>query len=114
MIHDLADCVEDQTLVADVCVIGAGIAGLIIADRLRNYGRSVVVLESGGRTDSGGIDPLNHIVFEGRPYRGATLGRTRGLGGTSTRWGGALIPFLREDFAARPYLGLDAWPVSYD
>lgn len=114
MIRDLANCLEDQTVEGDVCVIGGGIAGLIVADRLRRHDRSVIVLESGGRADPGGVDPLNQVVFEARPYRGATHGRARGLGGTSTRWGGALIPFLREDLAARPFVGLEAWPVDFD
>jgi choline dehydrogenase-like flavoprotein len=114
VIRDLADYVEDQAAEADVCIVGGGIAGLIIADRIRRYGRSVLVLESGGHTDPGDIDPLNHIIAEALPYRGATLGRARGLGGTSTRWGGALIPFLPEDLAARPFLGLEAWPVGFD
>jgi choline dehydrogenase-like flavoprotein len=114
VIHDLADCLEDQSAEADVCIIGGGIAGLIAADRLRRFRKSVLVLESGGRRDDGGIDPLNRVLFEKSAYRGATHGRARGLGGTSTRWGGALIPFLREDMAARPFLGLEAWPVDFD
>jgi choline dehydrogenase-like flavoprotein len=114
MIRDLSTCVDDQTVDADVCVVGGGIAGLIVAHRIRRYGRSVLVLESGGRADPGGIDPLNNVLLEAQPYRGATHGRARGLGGTSTRWGGALIPFLREDLAARFFLGLEAWPFDFD
>ena len=114
MISDLADCLDDQAAQADICIIGGGIAGLIVADRVRRHGRSVLVLESGGRTDRGGIDPLNRILCEAQPYRGAVMGRARGLGGTSTRWGGALLPFQREDLGARPFLGLDAWPVRFD
>jgi choline dehydrogenase-like flavoprotein len=56
--------------------------------------------------------PLNEVVQLGSNYRGATNGRFRCLGGTSTRWGGALLPFLPEDLLARPQVDLEAWPVS--
>ncbi|WP_420394282.1 GMC oxidoreductase [Acuticoccus sp.] len=113
MLHDLADADGPVTLVADVAVVGAGIAGLVLATRLARAGLSTVVVESGGR---GGDEahPLNAVESDGAPYRGAELGRRRGLGGTSTRWGGALLPFLPEDLGPRPELGVPAWPVGYD
>jgi len=113
VIHDLLaieDSVQDS---ADVCVVGAGIAGLLLAARLRDRGLRVVVLESGPCEQTERTNSLNEVVHLGIPYRGAMHGRTRGLGGTSTIWGGALIPFLPEDMSARPYLGLDDWPVQW-
>lgn len=112
MIDDLA-AGPSGTLTADVAVVGAGIAGLILADRLAAIGRSVVVLESGGADANEGVHPLNAVDLRRAPYAGATEGRARGLGGTSTRWGGALLPFLPEDLEARPDLGRPAWPVTF-
>jgi choline dehydrogenase-like flavoprotein len=34
---------------ADVCVVGAGIAGLVLATRLARSKRRIVVVESGGK-----------------------------------------------------------------
>ena len=48
MLHDLSES-NPSALEADVLVIGAGIAGLILATRLSQKGLKVVVLESGGR-----------------------------------------------------------------
>jgi choline dehydrogenase-like flavoprotein len=114
MIIDLAarDC--DTSLETEVLIVGGGIAGLLLAARLRERRVRVVVLESGGREQREETHPLNRVVLLADRYRGAEHGRFRCLGGTSARWGGALIPFLAEDLAARPRLRLPAWPVSIE
>src|SRR5262245_42437278 len=113
MILDLAQSCPEGPQRTDVLIVGAGTCGLLLASKLRARGLHVDVLESGGMDQSEPIHPLNHVVQLGRMYRGATVGRFRCLGGTSTRWGGALIPFLPADFEARPQLGLGPWPVRY-
>ena len=98
----------EVSLEADVAVIGGGTIGLPFAARLADLsGKRVVVLESGGaQGQAGETHPLNEVVQAGTPYGGASSGRFRGLGGTSSRWGGALIPFQQADMA-------DAnWPVG--
>ncbi len=112
MILDLAKMEESREIAAAVCVAGAGIAGLLLAQALRKQRIPVIVLESGGSTQDGREHPFNRTVNLGAPYQGASLGRARCLGGTSTIWGGALIPFLDHDLGARPYLDLPQWPVS--
>jgi len=85
----------------DVCVIGAGAAGLYLVHRLAGAGLTVVALEAGGKTcESGaaiGIEPL----FTGSEYGGALEGRAFGWGGTTSKWGGLLVPHsecdLRDD-----------------
>jgi choline dehydrogenase-like flavoprotein len=99
---------------ADVVVVGGGIAGLILAARLRSRKMQVVVLESGGHEQTTTVHPLNRAVQLGDPYAGATHGRFRCLGGTSTRWGGALIPFMEHDLTPRPWLGLSGFPVKLE
>jgi choline dehydrogenase-like flavoprotein len=114
MIRDLFQAPRDVSLCADVAIVGAGIAGLVLADRLRKASKRVVVLESGSHEQTAPEHPLNQVENLGRPYRGATASRFRCLGGTSTRWGGALIPFIASDLEARPRLGLPSWPLSYE
>jgi choline dehydrogenase-like flavoprotein len=114
VIVDLASQEADTSLATEVLVIGGGIAGLLLAAKLRDHRVRVVVLESGGREQKEETHPLNRVVLVADQYRGALHGRFRCLGGTSTRWGGALIPFLPEDLAARPHLGLPAWPVGIE
>ena len=105
MIHDL-DRACDTKLTCDVAVIGAGVAGTILACELARAGKRVVLLESGGHVQATETHPLNRVEYAAAEYRGAEHGRFRCLGGTSTRWGGALIPFQREDLEP-------AWPIAF-
>lgn len=92
---------------ADVLVIGAGTVGLVLATELAARGKRVICLESGGPTQEGDTHPLNATEQTGTPYAGAELGRARCLGGTSTRWGGALIPFQAPDLSKAD------WPIDW-
>ncbi|MCJ2187470.1 GMC oxidoreductase [Novosphingobium beihaiensis] len=107
MIRDLAEA-GDTAVETEFLVIGAGTVGLPIATMLARAGKQVHCIESGGRDQAAETHPFNHVEQGGMAYVGADQGRFRCLGGTSTRWGGALIPFLAHDMA-------DAdWPVGVD
>src|SRR5262245_7275923 len=114
MIRDLNER-EDHTIrvEAEVLVIGAGIAGLITATRLHECGLRAVVVESGGRSQNTDSHPLNRVEQIGQLYTGAEH-RFRCLGGTSSRWGGAMIPFLSEDMDRHTAGWVSAWHVPYD
>lgn len=108
MIRSLAQDSAAFPAQCDCLVVGAGIAGLITATRLTAAGKRVVVVESGGERQDTDEHELNRVDMAGQNYEGARLGRFRCLGGTSTRWGGAMIPFLAADIANAQ------WPVSMD
>ena len=113
MIHDLAKAPAAQTVTASVCIVGAGIAGLVLASRLRRRGISVMILESGPLNPSEEPDPLNAVDITAQSYQGAARGRSRGLGGTSGRWGGQLFPMKPEAMAARENLNAPGSPVEW-
>jgi len=106
LIRDLVGT-GSNSVVADVLVIGAGTVGLVIAARLAQKRLKVVVFESGGLKQDEEEHPLNEVVHLRSEYPGAAHGRFRCLGGTSTRWGGALIPFLAAD------VNPDMWPIPH-
>ena len=109
----LSDAPAPHTeLQATVCVIGAGIAGLFAARRLAARGHRVVLLESGLRSFDQDIHNLNAVEDPGGQFSHAMVGRYRGLGGSSSQWGGRMVPMTPHDMAARPYLGLEAWPFD--
>jgi choline dehydrogenase-like flavoprotein len=98
---------------ADVCLVGAGTGGLFLAEVLRRKGIRTVVLEAGGANPRTPAESDERCEQAGVYYRGADLGRSFGLGGTSALWGGQLLPLSRSDFEARPGAGGIPWPVSY-
>jgi choline dehydrogenase-like flavoprotein len=115
MLRDLAAVARKAPdLTADVVVVGAGIAGLLLATRLSRSGRRVVVLESGGLTQPEETHALNEVEQVAETYEGARSGRFRCLGGTSTRWGGAMLPFRPADFTVRPPGWEAAWPIGLE
>src|ERR1700730_16176170 len=81
----------------DVCVVGAGAAGLYIASRLARQGVAVTVVEAGGSTCGSGQSAGIESIFSGSYYRGAVEGRAFGWGGSTSRWGGLLIPHSELD-----------------
>lgn len=91
---------------ADVLIVGAGTVGLVVASELAQRGWCVTVVESGGEQQVRDTHTLNEVVQTRAVYAGAAQGRFRCLGGTSTRWGGALIPFAEADCRA------DEWPLE--
>ena len=48
MLTDARSIAADQTLQADICIVGAGVAGISIAREFIGRPESVVLLESGG------------------------------------------------------------------
>ncbi|MDO8864173.1 GMC family oxidoreductase [Haliea sp. E1-2-M8] len=104
------DCPSDP-IHADVAVVGGGLAGLFLADRLAQSGLTVVVLESGSAKQELGTHPLNCVEVLGEIYGGAEHGRFRCLGGTSTRWGGALLPYLKTDLDPHPLSLNQGWGI---
>lgn len=95
---DLAAC-DDATLAqqCDVCIVGAGAAGIYLAVALAARGVDVVLLEAGDSQceDAATLGLAAH--FDAEVYPGATAGRFFGLGGSTSRWGGVLIPHTQHD-----------------
>lgn len=115
MIEDLNRVPRGSVLPADVCIVGGGPAGIGLALSLADTGLSVLLLEAGGE----GHDKAAQALYEGevadeRLHSPPHRYRLRGLGGSSSLWGGRCMPYDPIDFEARPWVPHSGWPVSYE
>ncbi len=97
---------------AEICIVGGGVAGLILARRLAAGGKRVMVLEAGGLEFEERSQALYAAEMTAENHRGSTEGRFRTFGGSSTRWGGQLLPFTEDIFSPPSGSGAVAWPVG--
>ncbi len=97
----------------DICVVGAGAAGLSLVVRLRATGLKVLILESGKMTDGAVPGDLGGGTSNHADYPFVTS-RARAFGGTTKRWAGACIPLDAADFERRAWVPNSGWPIGLD
>ncbi len=88
----------------DVCIIGAGPAGIALARELLGANIDVLLVESGGWDADEWSQALNEGTVAGSEYAGLRLTRHRRVGGSTAIWN---TPVGREQGAK--YLPLDPW-----
>lgn len=101
-------------LQADFAVIGAGAAGLTMARRLIEGGRSVILLESGGLDYESQSADLNRGEVSGEPYYPLHDTRLRFFGGTTAIWGGRSAELDPIDFERREWVEWSGWPFGHE
>ncbi len=111
MICDLAQDGQIPSFAADVCIVGAGAAGITLAAELARQGKRVLLLESGGREVEEDVQRLNLCEKTGHPLKAPHPGRFRALGGTTTRWGGQILEMREQDFEAYAAVPGSGWPI---
>jgi choline dehydrogenase-like flavoprotein len=97
--------------VADICIVGAGPAGIAIAKQFDGTDVSVLLIESGGLD----FDKQTQDLYRGTNTRGDfKLHRTRYrmLGGTSYVWGGWCAPLDPSDFESKSWVPGSGWPIG--
>ena len=112
MLIDANEVPAGQVLKTDVCIIGAGAAGITLARALISSKVDVLLLESGGFNADADTLALNRGVNVGVPYYPLDECRLRFFGGTTNHWGGWCLTPLAEEFAAKDWIPYGGWPVS--
>jgi len=112
MIIDARSVEENSLIEADICILGAGAAGITLARELGSRHRKVCVLESGGLNLDIATQALYQGQVEGWPYWPLDTCRLRFFGGTTNHWGGSCLPLDEDDFVAKPWISTGGWPIS--
>jgi choline dehydrogenase-like flavoprotein len=104
---------DDNSIIeGDICIIGAGAAGISIALEWMNTPYKVILLESGGFEYDVKIQELNAGETSGQKYFPLQSSRLRFFGGTTGHWQGMCSPFDPIDFKKRSYVPHSGWPIS--
>lgn len=96
----------------DVCIIGAGPAGITIARRLAARGFEVALMEGGGLEWSEESQALAVGESVGLVYPDLDVARTRAFGGNSGHWNGLCRAFEAADMRPRPQNPGSGWPIT--
>ncbi|UCF20662.1 MAG: GMC family oxidoreductase [Gemmatimonadota bacterium] len=115
--HELS---EGSVLETDLCIVGAGPAGVALAHELVGTDIDVIVLESGGLEPEPSILALNDGEVVGDTFAALRETRHRRLGGTARLWntpvfgemGAKYVPLDAVDFEHRPWLPHSGWPFG--
>ena len=98
----------------DVCIIGAGPAGMAIAREFFGQSTRIALVESGDIGIDDAAQELNSGERVGLPYPPLEKTRLRGFGGTTWHWGGNVKPMDPIDFERRPGIHDSGWPFGLE
>lgn len=121
MMTDARSIEQDRKIETDVCILGAGAAGITLARELAGESFRVCLVEGGGLQP----DNANQSLFWGEniglPYFPLDCARAGGFGGSAHRWnidlhngrfGLRLRPLDDLDFEEREWVPNSGWPFD--
>ena len=103
---------NNSTIKGDICIIGAGAAGVSMALDLSNSGKKVILLEGGGFEFEQKMQDLYRAKSTGQKYYPLHGTRLHYFGGTTGHWAGMCAPFDDIDFEERNWVPESGWPIS--
>jgi len=121
MIVDARSLPENETIETDVCIVGAGTAGITLAREFIGQQFRVCLLESGGLKPDQETQALYWGENIGHPYFPLDTARARYFGGSSNRWhiaigdnclGARMRPLDEIDFEQRDWIPYSGWPFG--
>jgi choline dehydrogenase-like flavoprotein len=110
LIVDGAGVPARSKLSTEICIVGAGAAGITLAQALADLKMDVIVLESGGLEPEDRAQDLAHGETVHYPPLETT--RMRMFGGSTMHWGGWCRPLEASDFEHRPWVPHSGWPID--
>lgn len=114
MFEDARQLADGSDLHADICIVGAGAAGLTLATEFVGAHFSVLLVESGSLAYESRTQALYSGINAGLLYEPLDLCRVRTFGGSTDPrgWGGWCKPLADIDFERREWVPLSGWPIT--
>ena len=111
---DASKALLPPILSADLCIVGAGAAGITLASALLPTGRDICLIESGGLAPDADTQALYDLDVIGYPPRPDYMSRARYFGGSCNLWAGRSMALNPIDFEKREWVPHSGWPIPYD
>jgi choline dehydrogenase-like flavoprotein len=112
---------SNKTVSSDICIVGAGVAGISMAREFTTAGFKTSIIESGGLKPDKTTQSLYWGENVGIPYYPLDTARARFFGGSSHYWhiklpekgmGVRLRPMDPIDFETRDWIPYSGWPYN--
>lgn len=109
---DARNLPNDSVIEGDLCIVGAGAAGISIALDWMKTNHKVILLESGGFEYDDKVQDLYKGKSTGQKYYPLRATRLSYFGGTTGHWAGMCAPFDEIDFMKRDWVPDSGWPIT--
>jgi len=103
---------NDSMIQGDICIIGAGAAGISMALDWMHNAYKVILLEGGGLEYDERIQELYDGKTTGQHYYPLQSARLHYFGGTTGHWAGFCSTFDAIDFKKRDWVPHSGWPIQ--
>ncbi len=111
--HTDARTLDDNSVIeGDLCIVGAGAAGISMALEWANTAYNVILLEGGGFNVESDVQDLYAGESVGQRYFPLQSARLHFFGGTTGHWAGWSAPFDPQDFEQRDWVPHSGWPIT--
>jgi choline dehydrogenase-like flavoprotein len=110
-----SDCriLPDKSIIeGDLCIIGAGAAGISMALDWDGRREKVILLEGGGFEYEDTVQQSYNGTTTGQNYYPLKAARLHYFGGTTGHWAGMCSPFDPIDFKKRDWVPHSGWPID--
>jgi choline dehydrogenase-like flavoprotein len=97
----------------DLCVVGSGIAGMLLVMELAQTCKDICIIESGAWKPDDETQSLYELNSIGYPIRKHYQSRIRYFGGSCNIWAGRAMIYNEGDLMPRPWLGSVSWPIDF-
>ncbi len=104
---------NNKNLECDICIVGAGMSGQIVASKINK--KKIIIIDSGGTKYDKEIQNLNDLEIKSLKLRENHKNRIRQLGGSANLWANQLMFLDKIEVENRDWLDNDlSWPINYN